>query len=150
MKRQSQCGFALIEVAMVTVMILLISSFTVPQLAASMELYRLDIAASMIQGKLVEARLNATKRNRQVQLVFDRPAGSFEIETTDSGGNTINVGSQEVLPSGVTFEISATPAQVTFSSLGRPTGPCIITLNGARTGEVKTLTMSGVGQIEVN
>ncbi len=150
MKRQSQFGFAFIEVAMVTVMIMLISSFTVPQLAASMELYRLDIAASMIQGKLVEARLNATKRNRQVQLLFDRPAGSFEIETTDSGGNTINVGSQEFLPSGVTFEISATPAQVTFSSLGRPTGPCIITLNGARTGEVKTLTMSGVGQIEVN
>ncbi len=150
MKRQSQSGFAFIEVAMVTVMIMLISSFTVPQLAASMELYRLDIAASMIQGKLVEARLNATKRNRQVQLVFDRPAGSFEIETTDSGGNTINVGSQEVLPSGVTFEISATPAQVTFSSLGRPTGPCIITLNGARTGEVKTLTMSGLGQMEVN
>jgi len=150
MKRQSQSGFAFIEVAMVTVMILLISSFTVPQLAASMELYRLDIAASMIQGKLVEARLNATKRNRQVQLLFDRPAGSFEIETTDSGGNTINVGSQEFLPSGVTFEISATPAQVTFSSLGRPTGPCIITLNGARTGEVKTLTMSGVGQMEVN
>ena len=150
MKRQSQFGFAFIEVAMVTVMIMLISSFTVPQLAASMELYRLDIAASMIQGKLVEARLNATKRNRQVQLLFDRPAGSFEIETTDSGGNTINVGTQEVLPSGVTFEISATPAQVTFSSLGRPTGPCIITLNGARTGEVKTLTMSGLGQIEVN
>ena len=55
MKRQSQFGFAFIEVAMVTVMIMLISSFTVPQLAASMELYRLDIAASMIQGKLVEA-----------------------------------------------------------------------------------------------
>jgi len=150
MKRQSEFGFAFIEVAMVTVMIVLISSFTVPQLTGSLELYRLDTAASMIQGKLVEARLNATKRNRQVHLLFDRPAGSFEIETTDSGGNTINVGSQEVLPSGVTFEISATPAQVTFSSLGRPTGPCTITLNGARTGEVRTLTMSGLGQIEVN
>ncbi len=149
MTRRSEFGFAFIEVAMVTVMIVLITSFTVPQLAGSLELYRLDIAASMIQGKLVEARLNATKRNRQVQLLFDQSAGSFEIETTDSGGNTVNVGRQEVLPSGVTFDIS-TPAQVTFSSLGRPTGPCIITLNGARTGEVRTLTMSGVGQIEVN
>ncbi len=149
MTRRSESGFAFIEVAMVTVMIVLISSFTVPQLAGSLELYRLDIAASMIQGKLVEARLNATKRNRQVQLLFDQSAGSFEIETTDSGGNTINVGGQEFLPSGVSFETS-TPAQVTFSSLGRPTGPCIITLNGARTGEVRTLTMSGVGQIEVN
>ncbi len=149
MTRRSESGFAFIEVAMVTVMIVLITSFTVPQLAGSLELYRLDIAASMIQGKLVEARLNATKRNRQVQLLFDQSAGSFEIETTDSGGNTVNVGGQEFLPSGVSFEIS-TPAQVTFSSLGRPTGPCIITLNGARTGEVRTLTMSGVGQIEVN
>ncbi len=149
MTRRSESGFAFIEVAMVTVMIVLITSFTVPQLAGSLELYRLDIAASMIQGKLVEARLNATKRNRQVQLLFDQSAGSFEIETTDSGGNTVNVGSQEVLLSGVTFDIS-TPAQVTFSSLGRPTGPCVITLNGARTGEVRTLTMSGVGQIEVN
>ncbi len=149
MTRRSEFGFAFIEVAMVTVMIVLISSFTVPQLAGSLELYRLDIAASMIQGKLVEARLNATKRNRQVQLLFDQSAGSFEIETTDSGGNTVNVGRQEVLPSGVTFDIS-TPAQVTFSSLGRPTGPCIITLNGARTGEVRTLTMSGLGQIEVS
>ncbi len=149
MTRRSEFGFAFIEVAMVTIMIVLISGFTVPQLAGSLELYRLDIAASMIQGKLVEARLNATKRNRQVQLLFDQSAGSFEIETTDSGGNTVNVGRQEVLPSGVTFDIS-TPAQVTFSSLGRPTGPCIITLNGALTGEVRTLTMSGVGQIEVN
>jgi len=149
MTRRSECGFAFIEVAMVTIMVVIISSITVPQLAGSLELYRLDIAASMIQGKLVEARLNATKRNRQVQLLFDQSAGSFEIETTDSGGNTVNVGGQEFLPSGVSFEIS-TPAQVTFSSLGRPTGPCIITLNGARTGEVRTLTMSGVGQIEVN
>jgi len=149
MTRRSEFGFAFIEVAMVTIMIVIISSITVPQLAGSLELYRLDIAASMIQGKLVEARLNATKRNRQVQLFFDQSAGSFEIETTDSGGNTVNVGGQEFLPSGVSFEIS-TPAQVTFSSLGRPTGPCIITLNGARTGEVRTLTMSGVGQIEVN
>ncbi len=149
MTRRSEFGFAFIEVAMVTIMIVIISSITVPQLAGSLELYRLDIATSMIQGKLVEARLNATKRNRQVQLLFDQSAGSFEIETTDSGGNTINVGGQEVLPKGVSFETS-TPAQVTFSSLGRPTGPCIITLNGARTGEVKTLTMSGVGQIEVN
>ncbi len=149
MRRRSQVGFAFIEVAMVTIMIAIISSITVPQLAGSLELYRLDIAASTIQGKLVEARLNATKRNRQVQLLFDQSAGSFEIETTDSGGNTVNVGGQEFLPKGVSFEIS-TPAQVTFSSLGRPTGPCIITLNGARTGEVRTLTMSGVGQIEVN
>jgi len=148
MTRRSESGFAFIEIAMVTVMIVLITSFTVPQLAGSLELYRLDIAASMIQGKLVEARLNATKRNRQVQLLFDLSAGTFEIETTDSGGNTVNVGSQEFLPGGVTFEIS-TPAQVTFSSLGRPTGPCTITLNGARTGEVRTLTMSGLGQIEV-
>ena len=149
MTRRSEFGFAFIEVAMITIMIAIISSITVPQLAGSLELYRLDIATSMIQGKLVEARLNATKRNRQVQLLFDQSAGSFEIETTDSGGNTVNVGGQEFLPKGVSFEIS-TPAQVTFSSLGRPTGPCIITLNGARTGEVRTLTMSGVGQIEVN
>ncbi len=149
MTRRSEFGFSFIEVAMISVMIVLISGFTVPQLAGSLELYRLDIAASMIQGKLVEARLNATKRNRQVQLVFDLSAGSFEIETTDSGGNTVNVGSQEFLPSGVTFEIS-TPEQVTFSSLGRPTGPCTITLNGARTGEVRILTMTGLGQIEVN
>ena len=149
MTRRSEFGFSFIEVAMVSMMIVLISGFTVPQLAGSLELYRLDIAASMIQGKLVEARLNATKRNRQVQLVFDLPAGSFEIETTDSGGNTVNVGNQEFLPSGVTFEIS-TPAQVTFSSLGRPTGPCTITLNGARTGEARILTMTGLGQIEVN
>ncbi len=149
MTRRSEFGFAFIEVAMVTIMIVIISTITVPQLAGSLELYRLDIATSMIQGKLVEARLNATKRNRQVQLLFDQSAGSFEIETTEYGGNTVNVGGQEFLPKGVSFEIS-TPAQVTFSSLGRPTGPCIITLNGARTGEVRTLTMSGVGQIEVN
>ncbi len=149
MTRRSEYGFSFIEVAMVSMMIVLISGFTVPQLAGSLELYRLDIAASMIQGKLVEARLNATKRNRQVQLLIDLPAGSFEIETTDGGGNTVNVGSQEFLPSGVTFEIS-TPALITFSSLGRPTGPCTITLNGARTGAVKTLTMSGLGQMEVN
>ncbi len=149
MTRRSEFGFSFIEVAMISVMIVLISGFTVPQLAGSLELYRLDISASMIQGKLVEARLNATKRNRQVQLLFDLSAGTFEIETTDSGGNTVNVGSQEFLPSGVTFEIS-TPAQVTFSSLGRPTGPCTITLNGARTGEVRILTMTGLGQIEVN
>ncbi len=149
MTRRSESGFTLIEVALVSVMIVVIGTVTVPQVAGTLESYRLDVAASMIQGKLVEARLNATKRNRQVQLLFDLPAGSFEIETTDSGGNTINVGNQEFLPSGVTFEIS-TPAQITFSSLGRPTGPCTITLNGARTGGVRTLTMSGLGQIEVN
>ncbi len=77
MTRRSEYGFAFIEIAMVTIMIAIVSSITVPQLAGSLELYRLDISASMIQGKLVEARLNATKRNRQVQLLFDQSAGSF-------------------------------------------------------------------------
>ncbi len=149
--RRNQDGFSLMELMIATAVILLLTSLGFPGIVATLEYYRLETSAFLIESKLVEARLNAIKRNQQVWLKFELGAGNFQIQTTDpiNPGVNINLGGTQYLPTGVTFEAS-TPAKMTFTSVGRPTSPSTVTLKAAGTGEQKSIAVSATGRIQIN
>ncbi len=148
---RDQDGFTLVELMIVTVVIMVLTTIVFPGIAGTLEAYRLETSAFQIEGKLVEARLNAIKRNREVWLQFELGAGNYQIQTTDplNPGVDINLGGTQYLPTMVTFEAS-TPAEMTFTSLGRPTGPSTVTLRAADTGEQKSIAVSATGRIQIN
>ncbi len=149
--RRNQDGFTLMELMISTAVIMVLTTIVLPGIAGTLEAYRLETSAFLIEGKLVEARLNAIKRNQQVWLKVELGAGNFQIQTTDPAnpGVDINLGGTQYLPNMVTFEAS-TPAEMTFTSLGRPTSPSTVTLKAAETGEQKSIAVSATGRIQIN
>ena len=141
----------MMELMIATVVIMVLTAIVIPGIAATLEAYRLETSAFLIESKLVEARLTAIKRNQQVWLKFELGAGNFQIQTADpvNPGVNINLGGTQYLPTMVTFEAS-TPTEMTFTSLGRPTSPSTVTLKAADSGEQKSIAVSATGRIQIN
>ena len=77
MRKPSQSGFTLIELAIVCVMIVILADLAIPQIQGSLSLYRLSSSANLVASELNAARALAVSRN-----------WNYEISTTD---NTIQV-----------------------------------------------------------
>lgn len=138
-----QSGISLLEVLIVAGVITVLGAIAIPQVSRTLELQRLDSAAARVASKLMDARMNAIKRNA---------AGKLSIVSTRTMQvncpGTTPVGALETLPSGISFSAS-TPASITFDSLGRlTTGAQTATLQST-SGRAKALTISPAGKITV-
>lgn len=153
----NQRGISLIEMLIVVTIILIITGMAIPAVLRTLEAYRLDSSASIITGKLQDARINAIKRNRQAWLAIDVAAGRMQAQTIDPAAPPaiLNLGNPELLPRGVVFVAPPTPGQIIFDSLGRPTAlptppPHSVVLRVVRSGQQKTVTITPTGRVRVN
>ncbi len=143
-----QHGFSLAELLMIVGIITVIATITLPGLEATLEGYRLDSAANRLTGKLVDAKMNAIKLNRPVWVTLDLGAGTMQVQCTDPDNPllTIDLGSLELLPTGITF-YSASSDEIAFTALGRPVlGPAAVTLR-ATSGTEKGVNVSLTGKV---
>ena len=143
-----QHGFSLAELLIIVGIITVVVAITVPGLQATLEGYRLDSAATRLSGKLMDAKMNAIKRNRPVWLTLDLGAGTMQVQCTDPDNPllTIDLGSLELLPTGITF-YSASSDEIAFTALGRPVlGPAAVTLR-APSGNEKGVNVSLTGKV---
>ncbi len=145
----NQGGFSMVELAIVLTVVLVLAAVTFPSIVATMSLYRLETSASVIEGKLADARINAIKRNRQVWLLLDSTAKSARLQYSDGG--TIDVGTEEFLGTGISF-VSPTPGQITFDAQGWPTGspPFTVRLEVDSSGDQRNVTVSPTGKITIS
>ncbi len=145
----NECGFSMVELAIALTVILILAAVTFPRIVTTMGLYRLETSASMIEGKLADARINAIKRNRQVWLLLDSTANSAKLQYIDGG--TIDLGTKEFLATGIKF-VSPTPGQITFDAQGWPTGspPLEVILEVENSGDKKILEVSATGKITIS
>lgn len=144
---RSESGFTLIEMLVVAAVAVIISSIGVAQITTAMERLRLQESASVLEGKLQEARLQALKRNRTTWLSIDAAAGTFIVQTNDAGGNPVDIGLSESLRTGVSF--TAAPAAVTFDTLGRLGATQTITFTDPD-GNTRTVTVAVTGTTRVS
>lgn len=93
--------------------------------------------------------MNAIKRNQTVFLTVNRTARTVQVQYT-SGGTTTSVGAALTLPGQVSFaDTSAT--SITYNSLGQLTTTArTLTINGEKSGDTKTITISATGKVTVS
>jgi len=141
-------GYSMMEVMVVLTIVVALGSVTIPSIVGTMEAFRLDTSASLIQSKLSDARMNAIKLNRNVRLAIDTGAGTVQVEYTDGG--TVTVGAEEKLGEGISF-VSPTPSTITFDALGWPTtAPATVRLEIDRTGDLRNVTVSATGRMTIS
>ena len=151
-------GFSLTELLVVLAIMILLATLGAPQLLTGVRMQRLQGSASMIAGKLTEARINALKRNRATWLQIDAAAGTVEVQTTGaatgpdmgpcpSDATRMCVGAPGRLSEGVTF--GAAPAQVSYDAFGRTTAVQTIQL-ASTGGATRTITVRLTGAATIN
>ena len=148
--RSNQRGFSMVELLIVVTIILVISAFAIPNVVVTLESYRLRTSGSMLVSKLMDARINAIKRNRPAWIVIDLAAATVQAQIAGIG----DFGAPGRLEGGVAFA-APTPVQITFDSLGRPTNvpsapPHTVRLQVIRSGQQSNVVVSPTGRITVN
>ncbi len=147
MEKSFDRGFSLFELMIVLAIASSLVLLAVPNVSRTLQTWRLDGSASMIYTKVMEARMNAIKRNRQSWLSIDSAGGEVQVQTTDDTPTTIDVGTPGVLQSTVSFQ-TGSPAEVRFDSMGRPAVPRTIVIE--TTDMSKTIAISATGRVTVN
>ncbi len=110
-------GFSLIELLIVVAISIVFTTMAVVQVRGALVQHRLQESASMISGKLMEARMNALKRNRPTWLLIDVATGTVQVQATGAGGAAQSLGVPGRLSQGIAF--SEVPAQIDYDPLGR-------------------------------
>ena len=139
-------GFSLFEIMIVMVIVGVLLMILVPNASRAMQVWRLDGGVRMVSGKLMEARIDAIKRNRQSWLSINT-SGQVQVQTTDDTPATIDVGFPGLLQQSVSFQ-SGAPTEVRYDSMGRPTVTRTIVIETADLQ--KTITVSATGRVTVN
>jgi prepilin-type N-terminal cleavage/methylation domain-containing protein len=142
-------GFSLPELLVVFLAISILIVLALPGAIRSLQLYRLDTSVSVIGNKLTEARMSAIKRNRTVWLRLDKNSKTAQIRTTNTAGQTIDIGNPERFPQDLVLDASNS-VEISFDSLGRSaSGTQTFTLKEAGSSKRKTVTVSPAGKISV-
>jgi Tfp pilus assembly protein FimT len=120
-----------------------------PRSIRQLQLYRLDTSVSIVGNKLMEARMNAIKRNRTTWLLLDKTAKRSQIKSTNASSQVIDVSFPEQFPQGMILD-SSESVEVRFDSMGRLSGGTqTITLKDSNSGKRKDIRITPSGKITV-
>lgn len=123
---RNECGFALIETAIVFMIMAVIVAFALPIVASSIKAYNLRSAANHLAERISAVRALAMARNANVSFAFDNASKTYGFDFTGDGvpdtADPDNPGTSyytESLGSGIkaTFPNNA-PIRITFNSRG--------------------------------
>ncbi len=78
-KLETQSGFTLIEIMIVTVIISILIGISIPRILQELPDYRLKSASRALYSALQRAKLLATKENTRIAISFDTVAGNYQI-----------------------------------------------------------------------
>ena len=146
--RTGNRGFTLLEMLIVLMIVMAISMVAIPNVGKTLETYRVQNSASLVSNKVMEARMNAIKRNRQSWIAIDSAEGTVQVQTTEGNpAATVNVGTLGLVHDSVAFQ-AGTPSEIRFDSMGRPTAPQTVVLESSHLQ--KTVAVSAAGRVTVD
>jgi len=153
MARKRLRGFTLLELLCVLGVLSLLATVGIPRLSATLPALALDRAARQISSDLGLARVEAINRNSRARTTFDLAASKYSVEL-ESEGRFESEGAARALPSGVSFDSSASTRVsggrivITFVPRGNTVDNATIAL-AASDGGLRRLIVSGAGRVRI-
>jgi prepilin-type N-terminal cleavage/methylation domain-containing protein len=143
-----QHGFSVLELLSVVAITGIVVAIGLVRAQGAMRSYRLQESAAAVSTKLLDARINALKRNRPAWVSIDPVTRTLQVQMADAAGNPVNIGPLVRLSQGVVFA-GTVPAQVVFDALGRLATSQSIAMQDD-TGEARTLTVALTGTVRTS
>ena len=149
-RRRPAAGFSLIELLIVIAILGVLISIALPNMVAARRGYQIHTAGQVVTTRLGQARMEALRRNRQIDVVLDAAARSLTIVFVQ-GGADVTIDGPEFMPSGVIFDAAGTPnMRLTFDSLGRPLNPPqTVTLRHSLSNQRRVITILPTGRLQL-
>jgi prepilin-type N-terminal cleavage/methylation domain-containing protein len=146
-----QAGFSLTEMLLVVATMAVVASIALPNLVSTQQSYQIHTAGLTVTSRVGEARMEALRRNRRMDVVLDPAAGTLRIVEVQPGPVDVLVSGPEYLPSTVIFDAAGTPnMRFAFDSLGRPINPPqTITLRHTGSQQRRVITVQSTGRLQV-
>ena len=143
MTRRLQSGFTLLETAVVTVIVTVILSITIPKIEQFLDFYRLSASADLVASELSAGRAMAISRN----WIYDVnvATGSSTIQIVDPNDPDNSPRTEKSLQSGNTFS-SVPGTRIRFYSRGHARAGTIVLVN--RSGYAISIVVSPSGRIQ--
>jgi len=143
MTRRLQSGFTLLETAVVTVIVTVILSITIPKIEQFLDYYRLSASADLVASELNAGRALAISRNWIYDVNVD--TGSSTIQIIDPNDPDNSPRTEKSLQSGNTFS-SVPGTRIRFYSRGHARAGTIVLVN--RSGYAISIVVSPSGWIK--
>lgn len=147
---RSDSGFTFLETLIVVTIGAIVAAIAITSITTARRGYSLQTAGITFSNRLFEARTQALKRNRPIDVTLDAAAGTLRTTFTPPGAAPVDIGS-ELLPAGIVFDIDGAPTLVvTFDSLGRPFNPPrTFRLRQPASGQIRTISVLSTGRVTV-
>ncbi len=143
-------GVTLIELVTVMAIIAIGALLVAPNIGAWIPNYRLRSAGRDVVSILRTAQVRSVSVNTQYQVSFDQGAGSYILQYLDTGGNWINEGTTQFLPSGIRISGITFPGNKANFYPNSTSSQGIITLENPKHFS-KTVSLAGsVGRVSIN
>ena len=149
--RVCSSGFTLLELTVVVMIGMVVTTISVPMTKNALKTYRLKTAASSISGAIQSARYQAIMRGYHYNITFNPTSQSYQVASKVPPATSFsNVGSAvlwsatgDVTMSGATTTLEFFPGGTVTATSGSTS---LSVSNGTAT---KTITVSGVGNVTV-
>ncbi|MEK6285175.1 MAG: GspH/FimT family protein [Acidobacteriota bacterium] len=156
---RSDAGVSLVEVVMVTLVVAIVTAFTLPAVSGAIRAYNLRSAADHLAERLSAVRALAMAKNRNVTFSFNNNTGRYGFDFNGDGAPDTSDPDDPLqggyywgtLPDGVTTTFpGGNPIAITFNSRGElPIGAVAQNLVLQSSGRSATVSVNLRGRISV-
>ncbi|MFY9553575.1 MAG: GspH/FimT family protein [Blastocatellia bacterium] len=155
----SEAGASIVEVVMVTVVVTIVTAFTLPAVSGAIRAYNLRSAADHLAERISAVRALAMAKNRNLMFSFNNNTGRYGFDF-DGDGTPDTSDPDDVLqggfywatlPDGVTTTFAdGNPIRITFNSRGElPIGAAAQSIVLQSAGRSATVNVNLRGRISV-
>jgi len=148
MKPMNKKGVTLIELLVVFVIISIGAVLLVPNIGGWLPSYRLRSATRDIASTMRVAQMKAVSNNTEYQVLFNPGAGTYILQYLDTGGNWVNEGATQTLPSGI--QISAPfPGNIAHFNPNSTSSTGSITLQNTKGTQRRITLTPATGRVRI-